>query len=353
MSQIPTADLLSIFKCAARIRVVEQFIAKVYPQQQMRCPTHLCIGQEAVPAVFGHLAQKEDVFVGTYRSHGHYLAKGGDLVLMFAELLGSSKGCSGGMGGSMHLIDTQRNFMGTSAIVAGGVPIAAGAALSLKRQQQPYVAIAFTGDAALEEGIYYETVNFACLHKLPVIFVSENNQLAISTPLALRQAKTDLFNRFEALGLKGIFVRENDIEGLFQAATFAFEHASTSQEPILIEYSLSRMSVHVGHDIRGPIDGWWQDPLAKTTDPCAVKALARILIERQVLTHEQIKQLHEELVREVEQAYQKAQDEMSHSTKLLKDYVYASGLTSTLPKQSSSSRTEFNAVEPSKLINPF
>ncbi len=352
MSESLKATRLRMLKCAIEIRMVEQYIGERYPEQKMRCPTHLCIGQEAVPAVFGTLAQKEDAFVGTYRSHGHYLAKGGNLTAMFAELLGSEHGCSGGLGGSMHLIDGPNHFMGSSAIVAGGVPIAAGAALSFKHQKQSQVAVAFTGDAALEEGVYYETVNFACLHHLPMIFVCENNGLAIATPIEVRQSSSELHKRFESLGIKSFLVKENDIEGLIKTAQAAYEYARSGQGPVFIEYKVVRWSGHVGHDVQGSLEGWWKDPLHGEQDFCSLSKFARPLLEDKSLSLAQLQELHQQTRQRIELAYKAAEAAYTVSDRPLEDYVFASGVTSVLPK-GNLAKVQLSAVEPSKLINPF
>ncbi|MBR9884463.1 MAG: thiamine pyrophosphate-dependent dehydrogenase E1 component subunit alpha, partial [Oceanospirillales bacterium] len=152
------------------IREVEEEIARRYPQGKMRCPTHLSIGQEGVPAALSVLLQKEDLAVSTHRSHAHYLAKGGDVKAMLAEIHGRVGGCSGGRGGSMHLIDESVGFKGSTAIVGNTIPIGVGLGLALKMQQRTQVAVVFLGDGAVEEGAFYEAANFAAVQRLPVLF---------------------------------------------------------------------------------------------------------------------------------------------------------------------------------------
>ena len=170
-----------------KIRLVEERIAEEYPKQEIRCPTHLSIGQEGVPSALSTLIENNDFAVSTHRGHAHYLSKGGDLNRMIAELYGKKTGCSGGKGGSMHLIDKSVGFMGTSAIVGNSIPLGVGLALSLKLKKQNNLACIFIGDGAIEEGSFYESLNFAVLKNLPVLFVCENNLYSVYSPLKVRQ----------------------------------------------------------------------------------------------------------------------------------------------------------------------
>ena len=164
---------LSLFYDMLRIRLIEEGIADLYPEQEMRCPVHLCIGQEAIPVGVCAVLQKEDIVMGNHRSHGHYLAKGGDLKTMMAEIYGKATGCSKGMGGSMHLIDLSVNFLGTTPIVASIIPVAVGTAFTSWTKNEDRVTVIFLGRAATEEGVFTESLNFAALKKLPILFVSE------------------------------------------------------------------------------------------------------------------------------------------------------------------------------------
>ena len=137
------------------IRMVEETIAEKYSENKMRCPTHLCSGQEAISAVIGQLLKEDDYAVGTHRSHGHYLGKGGNLKKMLAEIYGKTTGCSKGLGGSMHLIDLKTNFMGSTAIVGNSLPVGAGLALTIKIEKSKKISCIFLGDGCVEEGIFY------------------------------------------------------------------------------------------------------------------------------------------------------------------------------------------------------
>ena len=174
-----------------KIRLVEERIAEEYPNNQIRCPTHLSIGQEGVPAALSTLLRKEDFAVSPHRGHAHYLSKVGDLNSMIADLSGKKTGCSGGKGGSMHLIDKKNGFMGTSAIVGNSIPLGVGLSLSIKLQQKVMLLV-FLGDGAIEEGVFYESLNFSVLGELPVIFICENNLYSVYSPLVSGSHLIDL-----------------------------------------------------------------------------------------------------------------------------------------------------------------
>ena len=180
------------------LRRVEERIIANYPNREMRSPPHLYMGHEAVAVGVCAALKKDDLVFPYYRSHGWYLAKGGNLNEMMAELFGREGGCSKGWGGSMHLIDLKAGVTGTSAIVAGTLSHAAGAAFARRYQGKDSVCVVSFGDGAIEEGVFHETLNFASLRKLPVLFVCENNLYATNTHISQRQAQTEIFKH--ALG---------------------------------------------------------------------------------------------------------------------------------------------------------
>ena len=172
---IDTNSAVEILKRMKTIRLVEETIAEKYNEWNMRCPTHLCTGQEAVAAACGLALRKDDYAVGGHRAHGHYIGKGGDLNKMIAEIYGKSSGCSSGKGGSMHLIDQSVGFMGCTGIVGGTIPVGVGLGLAVQLQASDQLSCIFFGDGATEEGVFYESINFALLRSLPVLFICENN----------------------------------------------------------------------------------------------------------------------------------------------------------------------------------
>lgn len=170
-----------------RIRKIEEEIAKRYPEQQMRCPVHLSIGQEAAAVGIASVLTPDDKMVSTHRGHAHYLAKGGSIRGLLCELYGKADGCSRGQGGSMHLVDRAVGFAGSTSIVGGTVPVGVGMAFAKKQKKQSGIVVVCIGDAAVEEGVFHEAANFASLHDLPVWFVCENNLYSCYTHIRERQ----------------------------------------------------------------------------------------------------------------------------------------------------------------------
>ena len=240
------ALLVDLYVTMPRIRRAEETIAALYPEQEIRCPTHLSIGQEAGATGVCLALRMADTAVSTHRCHAHYIAKGGELRAMFAELYGRATGCCGGKGGSMHLTASEVGMLGASAIVAGSVPLALGTALAARMGGTDEVAVAFFGDAAMEQGVTHESMALAALRRLPVLLVCENNLYATSTPLRTRQAGSDLAVRAAGHWLPGVTVDGNDVVAVYRVARTAVERARRGQGPTLIEVKTYRFREHVG-----------------------------------------------------------------------------------------------------------
>jgi TPP-dependent pyruvate/acetoin dehydrogenase alpha subunit len=238
---------LGLLTSMIRIRLVEEEIALRYPEGKMRCPTHLSIGQEAVPAAVGLSVSTKDFAVSTHRGHAHYLGKGGNLKSMMAEIYGKVTGCAKGRGGSMHLIDRSVGFMGTSAIVGNSIPIGVGLALSAQLKKTNQLSCVFLGDGATEEGAYYESVNFAALRKLPVLFLCENNFYSVYSPLSVRQPEgRKISSVAAALGLHIEVVDGNDVLACYHAISKAVEAIRNNSGPYLLEFTTYRWREHCG-----------------------------------------------------------------------------------------------------------
>lgn len=238
--------LVNLYVAMRRIRRAEETIAALYPEQEIRCPTHLSIGQEAGAAGVCLALRVTDTAVSTHRCHAHYIAKGGSLRGMFAELYGRATGCCGGKGGSMHLTAPEVGMLGASAIVAGSVPLAVGTALAATMAGTDEVGVAFFGDAAMEQGVTHESLALAALRRLPVLFVCENNLYATNTPLRARQAGSDLAQRAAGHWLPGVTVDGSDVVAVYRAARTAVERARSGKGPTLIEVKTYRFREHVG-----------------------------------------------------------------------------------------------------------
>ncbi len=228
------------------LRRSEERIVANYHLREMRSPPHMYMGHEAVAAGVCAALRREDVIYPYYRSHGWYLAKGGDLNEMIAELHGRATGCSRGWGGSMHLIHIPSGVMGTTAIVSGNISHAAGAALAFRMKGLNAISVAIFGDGATEEGVFHETLNFAAVYKLPMIFVCENNIYATNTHIKDRQAQTDIFRRADGYGMPGMRIDGNDVLRVYDETGRAVERARIGDGPTLLEYMTYRYLEHCG-----------------------------------------------------------------------------------------------------------
>jgi TPP-dependent pyruvate/acetoin dehydrogenase alpha subunit len=255
-----------------RIRRVEQEIARVYPTDKVKSPVHLSIGQEAVAVGVCEALKPDDVVFGTYRSHALYLAKGGDLKGMIAELYGKRTGCASGKGGSMHLVATNVLMMGTSAVVGTTIPNAAGYAYALKLRKEPRVVVSFFGDGAVEEGVFWETINFASLKKLPILFVCENNNFAIHSKQLDRQPASNVWERVAAFKIPSERTGD-DIDSICAKSKSAVDKIRAGGGPIFLEVPTYRWLEHVGpnedfqlgYRTKAECDAWIARDAVKTT----------------------------------------------------------------------------------------
>ncbi|MGL4552070.1 MAG: thiamine pyrophosphate-dependent dehydrogenase E1 component subunit alpha [Gemmataceae bacterium] len=229
-----------------RIRRAEEEVARAYPTDRIKSPVHLSIGQEAVSVGVCEALGPDDVVYGTYRGHALYLARGGDLGAMVAELYGKVTGCTRGKGGSMHLIAPERGVMGMSAVVGTTIANAVGHAYALKFRKQGAVVASFFGDGATEEGVFAESLNFAALKKLPVLFVCENNGYAIHTAQSRRQGALDLCAKAAAFGVPGWTLDGSDVLTLVEAARAAVREVRSGGGPRFLEVKTYRWREHVG-----------------------------------------------------------------------------------------------------------
>jgi len=228
------------------IRQLELKVAQVYPSDKIKSPVHLSIGQEFVSVGVCEALKQSDFVAATYRGHAAYLAKGGSPEKLIAEMFGKETGCAQGRGGSMHLIESSVNVIGTSAVVGTGIPIATGYALSQKMKNTDNIVVCFLGDGATEEGCFYESLNFAGLHNLPILFVVENNSFAIHEPIEKRWAQPDLSRRVDGFAVEVKQYKNGDVTELYDIASSMVEHIRAGKGPMLLEVDCYRWYQHVG-----------------------------------------------------------------------------------------------------------
>lgn len=276
--------MLALYRSMLRIRRVQERIESFYLQDDMKTPVHLCIGQEAIAAGVCLALEPEDSIQSNHRGHGHYLAKGGDLKAMIAELHCKATGCSGGFGGSMHLVDVAAGHLGSSSIVGGGIPIGTGIGLAMRMRRTSQVSVVFFGDGAADEGVLYESLNFAMLKRLPVIFVLEDNRWAVCSPRDSRQTGDNVFlrgadpDRLFTARLDG-----NDAEIVHETARAAVARGRSGAGPSLLVCDTYRIMGHAGCKAQEPsgyrdaceIDAW--------CDKCPVALYRARLVSRGIL----------------------------------------------------------------------
>jgi len=276
-TSIPVSRIESLYRVMLRIRRVEEAIAERYAAQEMRCPVHLSIGQEAVAAgVCAALTQQDGVF-SNHRAHAHYLAKGGSLAAMLAEIYGKAEGCCKGIGGSMHMIDMAAGFLGAVPIVGATVPLAVGAAWAARLRGEDRVIAVFFGDGTFEEGAVYESINFAVLHRLPVLFVCENNLYACYTRLSTRQPERAIHAVAAACGCKAMTADGNDALAVFEAASSAVADLRAGSHPVFLECATYRWREHCGPNVDDDLGYRPPVEVAEWKAACPVNRLATML----------------------------------------------------------------------------
>ena len=286
-----------------RIRRVEEAIAVRYAEQEMRCPTHLCIGQEAIAVgVCDGLARKDKVF-SNHRAHGHYLAKGGDLKAMIAELYGRATGCCGGRGGSMHLIDMDAGFMGATPIVGGTIPVAVGSAWASALQKREEVTVVFFGDGCFEEGVVHESLNFSALHRLPIVFICENNGFSVYTPLKLRQPQRPIHTLAAAHGLSATAGDGNDVDTVRILAQQAISAARAGEGPQFLELHTFRWREHCGPNFDHELNYRSLDEIQTGLADCPIERYKAVMSKDGVDTAALVAKLEAQLHQEIDAAF--------------------------------------------------
>lgn len=316
---------LTLYRKMQLIRLTEEAIAARYGEQEMRCPTHLCIGQEAVAAgVSAHL-EPTDYIMSTHRSHGHYLAKGGDLKALIAELYGRDTGCSRGKGGSMHLIDLKAGVLGATPIVGSTIPIATGAAFALKLQKRVGpVSVVYFGDAATEEGVFHEAVNFAVLKSLPVIFVCEHNLYSVYTRIDVRQpASRQIYELAAAHGVETHHGDGNNAREVYEVMGRVIDRARQGIGPFLVQFETYRWREHCGPAFDNQLGYRELSEFESYQQRDPIVRLHSELIAEGYSSEAELAGIDAEIASEIEAAFDFARNSPYPHRALLDDHVYA------------------------------
>ena len=239
-------DIKKAYYLFLLIRRSEEKIIELYNTDKIKSPVHLSIGQEAIAVGVSLALSESDIIFSNYRGHAHFIAREANLDKMWAELYGKSRGTARGKGGSMHLNDYEKNFIPTSAIVSTAVPEAVGYAFALKYKKQEGIVVCYHGDGATDEGVFWESLNFASLHSLPIIFICENNKYAIYSHQNTRSLNNPIVDRAKAFGISSIRVSSNETKNYFDATLNCIEHIKKKSQPFLLECMTTRWCDHVG-----------------------------------------------------------------------------------------------------------
>ncbi len=322
----PIESMRYLLRMMMRIRVFEESLVGPILSGEIRTPCHLYSGQEAVAVGFCAALSRYDYIFGNHRSHGHFLAKGGSLKDMAAEIYCRESGCSRGRGGSMHLTDPEVGMLGSAPIVAGTISLAVGAALAALIRGDGRVAVSFFGEGAAGEGVLYESLNFAALKKLPIIFACENNLYATHMPIRECRVDQPIRKVAEAFGISNYEVEGNDVLQVYDACRNAVENCRGRGGPVFLEFMTYRYRGHVGPDdnIQGlhtdirpkeELEQW----LAK--DP--IKKLESYLMEHRLMDEQEIQSIKEEVGKEISDAVKYAKTSPRPKPEELTNYVFA------------------------------
>lgn len=300
------SELLDLYKSMLRIRRVEEALSEKHEEKIVQSPLHLYIGQEAIAAGVSHWLKPTDHVYSHHRSHGHYLAKGGDLCKLVSELYHSPEGCCHGHGGSMFLADTQVGFMGATPISGGTVPLAVGSAFTAVLKNTDQVTVVYFGDGAFEEGVMHEAMNFAKLKNLPIVFVCENNSYSGYTPIQERQPEREISVIAEAHGIDSYVGDGNDVMNVATIAQFAVKQARERVSPQFLEFKTHRWREHcgpyfdddLGYRQGGELEYWLQR--------CPINKAMQQLMANRTLNENANRKIEQTIQQEIKTAFDRA-----------------------------------------------
>jgi acetoin:2,6-dichlorophenolindophenol oxidoreductase subunit alpha len=318
--------LLSFYRMMVRIRMFEESLIEPILKHEIHTPCHLCSGQEAVPVGLCANLSLNDYLFGNHRSHGHFLSKGGSINALAAEVFCRATGCSRGRGGSMHLIDPDIGMLGSAPIVSGTISMAVGAALASAIRDDGRISVSLFGDGAMGEGVLYESLNFAALKRLPIIFACENNLYATHMPIRECRANKPISRVAEPFGIESFTIDGNDVIQVYDISRSAADICRKGNGPVFLEFLTYRYHGHVGPDdkiqelhtdIRPPeeVSIWREkDPIVR---------LERSFLDQNLVSLDVIQNIRKEVAREVESAIHFAVNGAKPAKGDLTKYVFA------------------------------
>ena len=307
-----------------RIRKIELEISKKYSEQKMRCPIHLSIGQEAIPVAICRNLNKADKVFTAHRSHAHYLAKGGNLKKMLAELYGKKSGCAEGKGGSMHLIDLKAGLFGAVPIVGSTIPIGVGAAWHNKLNKEKSITVIFFGDGATEEGVFQESLDFASLHNLPALFICEHNNYSVYSNIKKRQSKKrNILNIAKAIGIEGIHLDGNNSLDLYKKTKKVINSIRKKNRPFIFLCDTFRHLEHCGPNNDDNLNYRDKEYVSYWMKNCPLKKIENYLLKKNFLSLNTIANFNKKINNEIKEAFLFADNSKFPEKKDLYKDVYA------------------------------
>ena len=322
--KINTARKIKLFSKMLRIRKVEEKISSTYHEQEMRCPVHLSIGQEAIAVGVCENLKNNDKIVTAHRSHAHFLAKGGSLKAMVAELHGKETGCAKGLGGSMHLIDLKSGVYAAVPIVGSTIPIGTGIAWANKLKKNKDIVVAFFGDGATEEGVFFESLDFAALHNLPILFICENNEYSVYSHITKRQSKKrDITKIAKSMGVNSLKMDGNLIEKVFLNSKKIINNIRKSPSPFLIELKTYRNLEHCGPNNDDDLGYRKKKYLNFWKKKCPIKNYINFLKNKKYLSNINEINIEKKIEKEITKAFKFAKESKFPKKELLNKFIYA------------------------------
>lgn len=320
---LPANQLIEIYRKMLTIRLFEEKIIDLYARGLVPGLAHLYVGEEAIAVGVCANLGDEDYITSTHRGHGHVIAKGAELKYMMAELFGKKTGYCKGKGGSMHIADVAIGILGANGIAGGGIPIAVGAALSAKIRKTDQVTACFFGDGSSNNGTFHEGLNFASVHRLPLVFVCENNGFGISVSQKQHQAIQDISIRAAAYNMPGITVDGNDVLTVYEASGKAIQRARAGEGPTLVECKTYRWR---GHHEGDPNQGKryrTMEEVQEWVKKCPIRRFEEKLVSKKVLTKLKAKKIWEEVEKEIDEAVEFANQSPFPEPQDIYEDVYA------------------------------
>ena len=307
-----------------RLRTVEFEISRRYSENKMRCPVHLSIGQESIPIAVCNNLSKKDLILSTHRAHYNYLAKGGDLKSMIAELYGKETGCNYGLGGSMHLKDLKAGLVAAVPIVGSTIPIGVGLAWALKLEKSKNIVVIFFGEGSTEEGVFHESLNFASLHNLPILFVCENNLYSVYSHVNKRQnSERSITSISKANGIKAKKIDSTNVVEINEISKKIINEIKFYQKPYLLEFSTYRHYEHCGPNLDDHLNYREKNELSFWLKKCPINFIEKKYLKMNFNSTDEFKKYLKKIDKEINDAFEFAEKSKFPNKNIINKYIYA------------------------------